>query len=230
MGQVRLQDSGQSPMPQNSDNPSSDEPTPPPSQAIVVYDQPPPPVPFPPPVRFPVKNHDSDQFSGSVSGTMAPTGTGEHRPQDNEVQEIGNPWTTGLFDCEDHPTSALVTAFCPCVTFGQITEVLDSGETTCAMNCPLYALLSVAMCNHWIMATIYRKKLRKKYNLVEAPTEDWIAHCCCPCCALCQEFRELNNRGLDPSLGWKGILAEQKQKQQRQQVQTNPPKDQSMSN
>ncbi|KAK1264403.1 Protein PLANT CADMIUM RESISTANCE 8 [Acorus gramineus] len=50
-------------------------------------------------------------------------------------------------------------------------------------------------------SSVYRGRLRQRFNLVEAPTEDWIAHAFCPCCALCQEFRELKNRGIDPSLG-----------------------------
>ncbi|WZZ60171.1 hypothetical protein YC2023_060278 [Brassica napus] len=29
----------------------------------------------------------------------------------------------------------------------------------------------------------------------------WITHCFCEYCALCQEYRELKNRGLDPSIG-----------------------------
>nr|CAD1834423.1 unnamed protein product [Ananas comosus var. bracteatus] len=53
----------------------------------------------------------------------------------------------------------------------------------------------------------YRSKLREKYNLVEAPAEDWVLHLFCSCCALCQEFRELQNRGIDPSLGIKTILS-----------------------
>ncbi|ONK80424.1 uncharacterized protein A4U43_C01F17580 [Asparagus officinalis] len=67
------------------------------------------------------------------------------------------------------------------------------------------------------------QKLRLKYNLVEAPYEDWAVHLFCPCCALCQEYRELERRGLDPSLGWMGHLAKQ------QYAQTTPPTNQSMT-
>lgn len=47
----------------------------------------------------------------------------------------------------------------------------------------------------------YRTKLRIKYGLPDAPLPDFILHCCCETCALCQEYRELNNRGIDPAIG-----------------------------
>nr|GEW28892.1 auxilin-like protein [Tanacetum cinerariifolium] len=38
----------------------------------------------------------------------------------------------------------------------------------------------------------------------EQPCNDVFVHCCCEFCALCQEYRELKNRGFEPSLGWEG--------------------------
>ncbi|PHU24338.1 Cell number regulator 1, partial [Capsicum chinense] len=38
-------------------------------------------------------------------------------------------WKTGLFGCMENPTNALITAFFPCLTFGQIAEIGDSGHT-----------------------------------------------------------------------------------------------------
>ncbi|KAK1264887.1 Protein PLANT CADMIUM RESISTANCE 8 [Acorus gramineus] len=114
---------------------------------------------------------------------------------------IGLPWTTGLFDCHEHESNAVLTAFFPCVTFGQIAEILERGQTRCSLGSLMYMMMAPAVCSCWILGSIYRGRLRQRYNLVEAPTEDWIAHAFCPCCALCQEFRELKNRGIDPSLG-----------------------------
>ncbi|KAJ7963027.1 Plant cadmium resistance protein [Quillaja saponaria] len=113
---------------------------------------------------------------------------------------IGNPWSTGLFDCHENQTNATMTALLPCVTFGQISEVLDGGEMSCHLGSFLYLLMMPALCSQWIMGSKYRTKLRKKYDLVEAPYTDVISHIFCPCCSLCQEFRELKNRGLDPAL------------------------------
>lgn len=65
----------------------------------------------------------------------------------------------------------------------------------------IYMLLTPALCSNWIFGSKYRAKLRRKYNLVEAPYEDVISHIFCPCCSLSQEYRELKIRGLDPALG-----------------------------
>ena len=125
-----------------------------------------------------------------------------------------------------------MTALLPCVTFGQIAEVLDEGEMSkpfmystkfgkiysekmqeneliwwwwmdaaCPLGSFIYMLMMPAVCSQWIMGSKYRSKLRNKYGLVEAPYSDVVSHIFCPCCALCQESRELKSRGLDPTLG-----------------------------
>ncbi|KAJ4727540.1 Plant cadmium resistance 2 [Melia azedarach] len=136
---------------------------------------------------------------------------------------IGNSWSSGLFDCHLHQTNAIITAILPCVTFGQIAEVLDEGNTTCPMGTFMYLLTMPVLCSQWILGSNYRAKLRRNYNLVEAPYTDVISHIFCLWCSLCQEFRELQNRGLDPALGWNGILA------QRNQAAMAPPPNQFMS-
>ncbi|KAI8544465.1 hypothetical protein RHMOL_Rhmol08G0298900 [Rhododendron molle] len=113
---------------------------------------------------------------------------------------VGEPWSTGLFDCHENQTNAIVTACLPCITFGQISEIVDAGEMTCPLGTFIYMCMMPPLCSQWIMGSKYRAKLRKKYGLVEAPYEDVVSHIFCPCCSLCQEFRELKNRGLDPAL------------------------------
>lgn len=71
----------------------------------------------------------------------------------------------------------------------------------CHLGSFIYLLMMPALCSQWIMGSKYRTKLRKRYNLVEAPYTDIVSHIFCPCCSLCQEFRELKIRGLDPALG-----------------------------
>ncbi|KAK8958193.1 Protein PLANT CADMIUM RESISTANCE 8 [Platanthera guangdongensis] len=117
-----------------------------------------------------------------------------------------------------------MTALFPCVTFGQIAEMVDEGQTSCTSGSFMFILLAPVLCGCWILASSYRKKLRKKYSLVQAPAEDWILHLFCPFCTLCQEFRELKCRGLDPALGWMGYLAKQ-----HEETLTIPPKSQVMS-
>ncbi|KAM3267975.1 Protein PLANT CADMIUM RESISTANCE 8 [Capsicum baccatum] len=141
--------------------------------------------------------------SSNETESPLPVG-GVHTPSLN-----GTLWSTSLFDCHLDQTNATMTAFLPCVTFGQIAEVLDAGEMTCPLGSFMYLLMMPAVCSQWILGSKYRTKLRQRYNLVEAPYSDVISHIFCPCCSLCQEFRELQIRGLNPALGWNGILAQQ---------------------
>ncbi|KAK4758811.1 hypothetical protein SAY87_020112 [Trapa incisa] len=54
----------------------------------------------------------------------------------------------------------------------------------------------------WLYGSLYRMKLRGLFSLPEAPYSDSFLHGCCCACALSQEYRELMNRGIDPSMGW----------------------------
>ncbi|KAK6125005.1 hypothetical protein DH2020_041279 [Rehmannia glutinosa] len=147
---------------------------------------------------------------------------------------IGNPWNSGLFDCHIDPTNAVMTSIFPCVTFGQIAEVLDATEPaqgsqlTCPFGSFIY-LLMMGACSQCIIGSKYRTRLRNRYGLVEAPYQDGMSHLFCPCCSLCQEYRELKSRQLDPALGWKGIVAQQQAMQYGNMQINQPPQPQAMS-
>ncbi|PKI43876.1 hypothetical protein CRG98_035710 [Punica granatum] len=84
-------------------------------------------------------------------------------------------WTTGLFNCrEDVPTS--------CCKAGLISTLL------LGFAC-FYTLR-------------YRAKLRGHHSLPPAPCGDCLVHTFGLPLALCQEHRELKNRGFDPIIGW----------------------------
>lgn len=176
------------------------------------------PSPAPPPYQ--------PHIGQPANGTYPSPAPSPYQPQtvNQYPAPIGNPWSTGLYDCHLDQTNAIMTTVFPCLTFGQIAEVLDEGEMTCPLGSFIYMLMTPALCSNWIFGSKYRAKLRKKYDLVEAPYEDAISHLFCPCCSLSQEYRELKIRGLDPALGWNGILAQQS----RMQMQ-NPPQSQTMS-
>ncbi|KAK4428112.1 Cytochrome c-type biogenesis CcmH-like mitochondrial protein [Sesamum alatum] len=135
-----------------------------------------------------------------------------------QLPPIGKPWDSELFDCHKDPTNALVTGLFPCVTFGQIAEVMDA----CPFGTVVY-MLTIAVCMEWFIGSSYRTRMRNRYGLVEAPFHDMISHFFCPFCSLCQEFRELKAHGLNPALGYQGILAEQLARQNGQQIHTPPP-------
>ncbi|KAJ6891182.1 hypothetical protein NC651_024630 [Populus alba x Populus x berolinensis] len=110
-------------------------------------------------------------------------------------------WSTGICNCFDDPSNCLLTCFCPCITFGQIAEILDRGNTSCRLQGLIYCAMSHIGCA-WLYGGVYRSKLRGFLSLPETPCADWLVHCCCCVCSLCQEYRELKNHGADPSLGW----------------------------
>ncbi|RDX63114.1 Protein PLANT CADMIUM RESISTANCE 8, partial [Mucuna pruriens] len=128
-------------------------------------------------------------------------GTEDHQIQQNEpiasitpryeadtIRQIGNPWSTGLFDCHENQTNAVMTSFFP----------LSSGELHLPINDACF-----------VLSMDYGVKVPRK---VEE-----------------EEFRELKIRGLDPALGWNGILAQQHGRQQSNQTLKNPPSNQFMS-
>ncbi|XP_039057544.1 cell number regulator 2-like [Hibiscus syriacus] len=90
---------------------------------------------------------------------------------------------------------------CPCITFGQNAEIIDLGTTSWVTAGLVYLLLAPVCCS-WAYTWTYRRKLRIMYGLKEGPCADYIVHCCCQFCAVSQEYRELQNHGFDPSVGW----------------------------
>lgn len=113
----------------------------------------------------------------------------------------GAPWASKLCGCCSDCDICCQTCWCPCVTFGQIAEIVDEGQTPCCAQGTIYgALCSVGI--PCVYSFRYRQKLRLKFGLEKGACGDFCVHCCCGLCALCQEHRELQSRGLDPSLGW----------------------------
>ncbi|CAH2058580.1 unnamed protein product, partial [Thlaspi arvense] len=105
--------------------------------------------------------------------------------------------------------------FCPCYIFGKNAELLGSGTFAgpCLTHCMSWALVNTVCCfatNGVLLglpgcfvscyACGYRRSLRSKYNLQEAPCGDFVTHFFCHLCAICQEYREIRERssGLNP--------------------------------
>ncbi|KAI3945618.1 hypothetical protein MKW92_032099 [Papaver armeniacum] len=114
------------------------------------------------------------------------------------------PWSTGLCDCFDDCNNCCLTCWCPCITYGQTSEIVDRGLSSCGANGSLYALILVFTGCSWIYSCTYRTKFRRIYNLEGSDCKDCLIHFWCESCALCQQYRELKNRGYDVSLGWHG--------------------------
>lgn len=118
--------------------------------------------------------------------------------------KIRNPWSTGLCDCFSDVRNCCITCWCPCITFGQVAEIVDKGSSSCGANGALYTLIACVTGCSCFYSCFYRTKMRQQYMLKEQPCGDCLLHCFCESCALCQEYRELKNRGYDMALGWHG--------------------------
>ncbi|KAI3976909.1 hypothetical protein MKX01_008767 [Papaver californicum] len=159
-----------------------------------------------------------------------PVPTPNNYPPNSAIRPGTNAWTTGLFDCMEDPNNALVTFAAPCVTFGQIAEIVDEGQSTCSTSGIIYSAILFFTAAPCLISCGYRSKLRSKYDLVEVPAPDWMTHVFFEWCALCQEYRELKNRGYDPAIGWHGNqMRLQAMQRQQQQVQMTPPMYQNMN-
>jgi len=111
-------------------------------------------------------------------------------------------WTSGLCGCNRDINSCCCATCCPWVLMGRIAEIVDEGRTSClSAGCIFFWLLALAG-SCVIYSYGYRARLREKYGLPPRPCGDFCTDYWCICCSLAQETRELQNRGIDPALGW----------------------------
>ncbi|KAL3716256.1 hypothetical protein ACJRO7_007939 [Eucalyptus globulus] len=111
-------------------------------------------------------------------------------------------WTTSLCACFGDIPNCFITCVCPCITFGQNAEIIDRGNITCVRAASLCCTVcNLCICTFCYTCT-YRTKLRSFFSIPGNQCGDCFVHLLCQLCALCQEYRELKNRGFDPSVGW----------------------------
>ncbi|CAL9221350.1 unnamed protein product [Arabidopsis halleri] len=166
-----------------------------------------------PPVQHTASPNNKVHSHNGATGKQAniPTGIPVN------YQQTQNRWSSELFDCMNDSENAVITLIAPCVTFGQIAEIVDEGATPCATAGLMYgAIFFSGAC--FVYSYMFRAKIRNKYGLPDAPAPDWITHLVCMQCALCQEYGELKHHGFDPILGWAGNV----QQAQQQEMMTPP--------
>ncbi|KAK7320058.1 hypothetical protein RJT34_04788 [Clitoria ternatea] len=143
---------------------------------------------------FPVSYSSSAAYSAASSDYQPPP------PQPKPIVE----WSTGLCDCFSDCGNCCITCWCPCVTFGRVAEIVDRGSTSCGASGALYTLITCVIGCGCLYSCFYRSKMRQQYGLKGNGCLDCLTHCFCEQCALCQEYRELENRGFDMTIGWHG--------------------------
>ncbi|XP_065855522.1 protein PLANT CADMIUM RESISTANCE 2-like [Euphorbia lathyris] len=157
--------------------------------------------PPPPPMFTP----DSTTSTGIPVSSTSQFYSSDNSRLDSELEtKRRDPWSTGLCDCFSDARNCCITFWCPCVTFGQVAEIVDKGSSACGVNGALYTLIGCVTGCACCYSCFYRAKMRQQLSLKESPCGDCFVHCFCEYCALCQEYRELKNRGFDLSIGWHG--------------------------
>lgn len=126
-------------------------------------------------------------------------------------------WSSGLCDCFQDCLSCCCALWCPCVVLGQLVEIIDEGVTSClGAGCLCFWLEFCTACA-CLYTCGYRARLRAKYGLGPEPCGDCCVDCWCCSCSLAQQYRELQARGIDPSLGWEANRVAYQQSAPRQQ-------------
>ncbi|KAG7993301.1 hypothetical protein I3843_02G172000 [Carya illinoinensis] len=105
-------------------------------------------------------------------------------------------WQADLFACSRDPCLSLKTCVYPCGTFSWIANKVSQGKISrerAINDLMAYSLFCGCCCYTCCM----RKKLREHFNIEAGVCDDFLTHLMCCCCALVQEWRELEIRGFD---------------------------------
>ncbi|KAJ9694227.1 hypothetical protein PVL29_009953 [Vitis rotundifolia] len=130
-------------------------------------------------------------------------------PVHRHTSDSPSQWSSGICACCDDMQSCCIGFFCPCFLFAKNAEFLGSGTLvgSCMTHLIFWALVNTVCCllsDGTLLglpgcfvacyACGYRRALRSKYNLQEAPCGDFTTHFFCHLCAICQEYREIRER------------------------------------
>lgn len=146
---------------------------------------------------------------GYVPPVYIPLGGQSLLLYEGDDDEQSPQWASGICACCDDMQSCCIGLMCPCYLFGKNAEFLGSGTLagSCVTHFILWGffnslccllsdgtLLGLPGCLVACYACGYRKTLRSKYDLPEAPCGDLATHLFCHLCAICQEYREIRDR------------------------------------
>ncbi|KAK9065002.1 hypothetical protein SSX86_016385 [Deinandra increscens subsp. villosa] len=105
-------------------------------------------------------------------------------------------WHSDLLGCCSEPKMCIKTFFFPCGTFSKIASVATNKQMTSGEACNelmAYSLILSCCC----YTCCVRRKLRKTLNITGGWCDDFLSHVMCCCCALVQELREVEMRGIN---------------------------------
>ncbi|KAK7847364.1 protein mid1-complementing activity 1 [Quercus suber] len=143
-------------------------------------------------------NEPTYVISGYVSNVNSSHGDPGLKPEDQSQ------WQTDLFDCCNEPFISFKTFFYPCGTFSRIANLVSKGKIS--RERAINDLMSYSLfCGCCCYSCCIRRKLRELFKIEGGSCDDFSTHLMCCCCALVQEWRELEIRGIDGCQGRKMI-------------------------
>lgn len=104
-------------------------------------------------------------------------------------------WHTDLLGCCSEPCLCIKTFLFPCGTFSKIATVATDRHMSGGEACNELMAYSLVLACCCYTCTV-RRKLRKMLNITGGFIDDFLSHLMCCCCALVQEWREVEIRGV----------------------------------
>ncbi|XP_057961605.1 protein MID1-COMPLEMENTING ACTIVITY 1 [Malania oleifera] len=130
--------------------------------------------------------HSNARTTSVSSGHDLLSSKGSHRHEE---------WHSDLLGCCSEPYLCIKTFCYPCGTFSKIATVANNRHMSSAEACNelmAYSLILSCCC----YTCCIRKKLRQTLNITGGCFDDFLSHLMCCCCALVQEWREVEIRGV----------------------------------
>lgn len=139
-------------------------------------------------------NEKSDKSDARTNSRNTSSVSSGHDLLSREGSYRHEEWHTDLLGCCSEPLLCMKTFFYPCGTFSKIATVATSRHMSSAEACNelmAYSLILSCCC----YTCCIRRKLRKTFNITGGFVDDFLSHLMCCCCALVQEWREVEIRG-----------------------------------
>lgn len=141
-----------------------------------------------------VENESENKKPHSTSRSTSGVSYGQDMPSTRGSYGHGE-WHSDLLGCCSEPKMCMKTFFFPCGTFSKIASVATNRHMTSGEACNelmAYSLILSCCC----YTCCIRRKLRKTLNITGGWCDDFLSHVMCCCCALVQELREVEMRGI----------------------------------
>ncbi|KAJ8769468.1 hypothetical protein K2173_002958 [Erythroxylum novogranatense] len=122
----------------------------------------------------------------------------------NPEDKCQSEWRVDLFDCCQEPCLSLKTCIYPCGTFSWIANAVSKGKISRerAISDLMAHSIFLGCCCY---TCCIRRKIRELNNIQGGLCDDFLTHLMCCCCAMVQEWRELQVRGFEGCQGRKMI-------------------------